>query len=87
MEPQDQQAPQQTAEQPPQQTQPAPAPQQDQTAPAPQPTDQKANKGYGKRPVWQWVLIYLIIAVIVYGLVYLIFFHKSGSSGGGSSLY
>jgi hypothetical protein len=42
---------------------------------------QKSN-GYGKRPVWQWVLIYLVVAVVVYGLIYLLFIHKSG---GGSS--
>ncbi|HSX47385.1 MAG TPA: hypothetical protein VLF63_01280 [Patescibacteria group bacterium] len=43
----------------------------------------KPTKGYGKRPIWQWVVIYLIIAIIVYGLIYLVFIHKSGSSGGG----
>jgi flagellar basal body-associated protein FliL len=48
----------------------------------PQQTNQQPSKGYGKRPMWQWVLIYLIIAIIVYGLIYLIFFHKSGSTGG-----
>lgn len=52
---------------------------------------QKPSKGYGKRPVWQWVLIYVVVAVIVYGLIYLLFIHKgssgSTSSGGGSSLY
>lgn len=43
---------------------------------------QKPSKGYGKRPMWQWVVIYLIVAVIVYGLIYLLFIHKGGSSGG-----
>lgn len=47
--------------------------------------EQKPTKGYGKRPVWQWVVIYLIIAVIVYGLIYLIFIHKGG--GGGTRAY
>ncbi len=28
------------------------------------------GSGYGKRPLWQWILIYVILAVIVYGLVY-----------------
>lgn len=45
----------------------------------------KPSKGYGKRPIWQWVLIYIVAAVIVYGLIYLIFFNGgdgSGSSGG-----
>ena len=37
-------------------------------------TPQKSSKGYGKRPVWQWVVIYLVIAVVVYGLIYYFFF-------------
>lgn len=44
---------------------------------------QKSSKGYGKRPKWQWVLIYIVVALVVYGLIYLLFFHKGGSSGGG----
>ena len=44
---------------------------------------QKPTKGYGKRPVWQWVLIYVVIAIIVYGIIYLIFFHKGGSGSTG----
>jgi hypothetical protein len=43
---------------------------------------EKPKKGYGKRPVWQWVLIYIIAAIIIYGLIYLLFIHKSGGSGG-----
>ena len=43
----------------------------------------KHSKGYGKRPVWQWVVIYLIVAIIVYGLVYYLFIHKSGGSSSG----
>jgi hypothetical protein len=34
---------------------------------------------YGKRPMWQWVVIYLIVAAIVYALIYYLFFR--GSSG------
>lgn len=41
----------------------------------------KPDKGYGKRPLWQWVVIYIIVAAIVYGLVYLLFFRDSGSGG------
>jgi hypothetical protein len=44
-------------------------------------TPRKKTKGYGKRPLKQWVAIYVIIAVIVYGLIYLLFIHK-GSGGG-----
>ena len=43
----------------------------------------QATKGYGKRSAKQWVLIYVVAAIIVYGLIYLIFIRKSGGSGGG----
>ena len=43
---------------------------------------EKPSKGYGKRPMWQWVLLYVVLAVVVYGLIYLIFFHKSGTTSG-----
>ena len=45
----------------------------------------KPQKGYGKRPVWQWVLIYVIAAIIIYGLIYYIFIRNGSSSGGGNS--
>lgn len=41
-----------------------------------------AKGGYGKRPVWQWVVIYLVIAIVVYGIVYFAFIHKSGTTSG-----
>ncbi|HET9174234.1 MAG TPA: hypothetical protein VFN56_03045 [Candidatus Saccharimonadales bacterium] len=44
---------------------------------------QNPSKMYGKRPMWQWIVIYLIIAIVVYGIIYLLFFHHSGSSGSG----
>jgi len=28
------------------------------------------GQGYGKRPVWQWILIYLVIGGLLYWLVY-----------------
>jgi hypothetical protein len=49
------------------------------------PAPQKPEKGYGKRPVWQWVVIYLIVAIIVYGLIYLLFIRKTGGSSGSGS--
>lgn len=48
----------------------------------PQVPQQKPTKGYGKRPMWQWILIYVIVAIIVYGLIYYIFIHKGGGSTG-----
>lgn len=37
------------------------------------------KSGYGKRPLWQWILIYLIIGAVVYGVIYYFFFYKKGS--------
>lgn len=42
---------------------------------------EKPTKSYGKRPLWQWVVIYIILAIIVYGLIYLLFIRKSGTAG------
>jgi hypothetical protein len=38
------------------------------------------GSGYGKRPLWQWVLLYVVIAAVVYGLVYYFFFAGKGYS-------
>lgn len=35
---------------------------------------------YSKKPLWQWVLIYLVIGGIIYWLVYYFYFVKSGSN-------
>ena len=51
-------------------------------APAPATPSPPAKSGYGKRPVWQWVVIYLVIAIVVYGIIYFAFIHKSGSTSG-----
>lgn len=43
----------------------------------------KSKKGdYGSRPLWQWLLIYLVIAVVVYGLIYYFIFGKTLNFGG-----
>lgn len=47
---------------------------------------QKPPKGYGKHSVWFWVVVYIIGAIIVYGLIYLLFIRK-GSGGGGGTPY
>lgn len=43
---------------------------------------QKPSKGYGKRPVWQWVLIYVVVAAVVYGLIYYLFSNNGNDAGG-----
>ena len=39
---------------------------------------------YGKKPLWQWVVIYLIVGLVVYGAIYYFYFMKQGS---GTSMY
>lgn len=38
----------------------------------------KQNGSYGKRPMWQWILIYVVIGGIVYGAIYYFFMNKTG---------
>ncbi len=38
----------------------------------------KSGNGYGKRPLWQWIIIYVILAAIAYGLVYYFVLSKGG---------
>lgn len=42
----------------------------------------KPTKGYGKHSKMYWAVVYLVVAVIVYGLIYLLFIHKSGGTSG-----
>ncbi|MBI2196911.1 cupredoxin domain-containing protein [Candidatus Daviesbacteria bacterium] len=35
---------------------------------------------YGKRPLWQWVLIYVVIGLVVYGLIYYFILARKGGS-------
>lgn len=39
----------------------------------------QSKKGYGKRPMWQWVLIYALVGGVIYYLIYY-FFMRGGSS-------
>jgi hypothetical protein len=41
--------------------------------------EEQKQSGYGKRPIWQWILLYVVIGAIVYGLVY--YFIISKKSG------
>lgn len=36
------------------------------------------NGGYNKRPLWQWIVIYVILGAIIYGAIYYFFLGKSG---------
>lgn len=43
----------------------------------------KPVKGYGNHSKMYWILVYLVGAIIVYGLIYLLFIRKSGGGGAG----
>ncbi|HSX40011.1 MAG TPA: hypothetical protein VLF68_00150 [Candidatus Saccharimonadales bacterium] len=47
--------------------------------------EEKKSYGYGKRPLWQWIVIYLIIGAIVYGAIYYFFLSKRGGYSAPSS--
>jgi hypothetical protein len=39
---------------------------------------------YGKRPLWQWLVIYLVVGGVIYFLIYyLVFAPKGGYSSSG----
>ncbi len=42
---------------------------------------QTPPKGYGKRPLWQWVLLYVVVGGLIYLLIWYLFIRSS--SGGG----
>jgi len=37
---------------------------------------EETKSAYGKRPLWQWITLYIIIGIIVYGLIYYLFLNK-----------
>lgn len=50
-----------------------------------QPPPPPPSKGYGKRPLWQWVVIYVVIGGIVYGAIYYFAIAKKGGYGATNS--
>ena len=52
-----------------------------------EPEDNKPSKGYGKRSTRQWVVIYLVVAAVVYFLIWLFFIKGDGNSSTGGGLY
>lgn len=39
---------------------------------------QKKGYGYGKRPLWQWIALYVVIGAVAYGLIYYFVLSKKG---------
>lgn len=40
--------------------------------------EESEQKSYGKRPMWQWIALYLVIGVIIYGVFYYFVLAKKG---------
>ncbi len=36
----------------------------------------EGKSAYGKRSLWQWIALYVVIGVIIYGVIYFALFHK-----------
>jgi hypothetical protein len=42
-------------------------------------------QAYGKRPLWQWIVLYVVVAVLVYGLIYYFVLAKKGGYSSSNS--
>ena len=83
MDPQTPNQPKQPAQPaPPTEPTPAKTPKPSTPPPAPAAGSEPAKKGYGKRPMWQWVVLYLVIAAVVYFVVYLLFLKDNSAASG-----
>jgi plastocyanin len=48
--------------------------------------ENKTTTSYGKRPLWQWVILYVVVAIAIYGLVYYFVLAKKGGSYNNSAV-
>jgi len=46
-------------------------------------TKSSKGYGYGKRPMWHWILLYAVVGVIVYGAIYLFMMMNNSTAGSG----
>lgn len=42
----------------------------------------RSSRGYGKRPLSFWIVLYVVVGGILYTLAYLLLAHHSGGSSG-----
>lgn len=45
------------------------------------------KRSYGKRPLWQWIAIYVVLGIIAYGIIYYLFLGKKGNYSSQSNQY
>jgi hypothetical protein len=39
---------------------------------------QQTGGGYGKRPLWQWIVLYVVVGGVLYAAAYYFFFSGQG---------
>lgn len=44
-------------------------------------------QGYGNKPLWQWIVIYAVIGLVIYGAVYYFLFANKGNYNSNSNSY
>lgn len=42
---------------------------------------------YSKKSIWKWILVYVVVGVVAYGLIYYFFFAKDGGYSYNSQQY
>jgi len=42
--------------------------------------EENKTSAYGKRPLWQWIALYVVVGLLVYGLIYYFVLAKKGGS-------
>ncbi len=47
--------------------------------------EEEKQEAYGKRPLWQWILLYVVIGLLIYGLVYYFVLSKNGAGNNNSA--
>ena|ERR1035437_3699391 len=48
--------------------------------------EEEKKYSYGKRPLWQWVALYVVIGVVAYGLIYYFVLAKKGGYNNNSAV-
>lgn len=45
-------------------------------------SSKSGGKGYGKKSLWKWILLYIVIGGAIYALIYFLLIRHKGSGGG-----
>jgi uncharacterized cupredoxin-like copper-binding protein len=48
--------------------------------------EEEKKYSYGKRPLWQWIVLYVVVGLVVYGLIYYFVLAKKGGYSNNSAV-